>query len=89
MSEDIVSVSYAFVRDAAYTEIISNITAGSRLEVLNEDNTDGLAAGTVIWENEGAQLTHSYNLTVIATVTFEDLSTVTCEIPVVLGANRD
>ena len=89
LSEDIVSVSYAFVRDAAYTEIISNITAGSRLEVLNEDNTDGLAAGTVIWENEGAQLTHSYNLTVIATVTFEDLSTVTCEIPVVLGANRD
>lgn len=42
------------------------------------------ATGVVTWYNEGTELVEDHNLTVIATVTFENLSVVKCEIPVTL-----
>ena len=54
-----------------------NMSANSELKV-------NATTGVVTWKNEGSTLTRDYNLTVIATVTFKDLSVVKCEIPVTL-----
>ena len=40
------------------------------------------STGVVTWENLGTTLQGTHKLTVIATVTFENLSIVTCNIPV-------
>ena len=71
------SVTFAFVRDASYTELTSNISAKSKLEV-------DAATGKVTWLNQGSALKKDFALTVKATVTFEDLSVVECLIPVKL-----
>lgn len=78
LTNDIVSVNYAFVKDAAWTELDKNKSQASTLEV---DAT----TGTVTWENQGSTLVKDYDLTVTATVTFKDLSVVTCNIPVKLA----
>lgn len=76
-SPNIIGVKYTFVETPAWTELDNNMSNGSKLEVD--------ANGKVLWKNEGASLAKDYNLTVIATVTFKDLSVVTCNIPVKLA----
>ena len=69
------SVTYAFDEtNADWKKIEDNKSEGSVLAV--DDN------GTVTWKNQGAGLQGMYNLTVVATVTFKDLSVVKCNIPV-------
>lgn len=73
------AVTYAFdTRNADYNSLLGNLTAESKLEVDAE--------GVVTWLNQGATLNRDYLLTVIATVTFEDLSEVQCTIPVTLSS---
>ena len=68
------SVTYAFDKTFGdYQKIVGNMATGSKLAVEN---------GMVTWKNLGAQLQGTYKLRVIATVTFADLSEVTCLIPV-------
>lgn len=75
------SVTYAFDKsEADYKTLTSNMTSAAKLEV----DTNG----QVTWENGGTQLKDNFNLTVIATVTFKDLSVVKCRIPVVLSATK-
>lgn len=74
------SVSYAFdTTEQAYKDLVGNLSEGSTFEVDN-------MSGEVTWENEGATLAQDYVVTVIATVTFEDLSVVECRIPVTISA---
>ena len=77
-----VSVAYAFDEEAGdYKTVTDNLSKGSTLDV-------DASTGVVTWNNEGATLMRNYNLTVIATVTFDDLSVVECEIPVTLSATK-
>lgn len=77
-----VSVAYAFDEEAGdYKTVMDNLSKGSTLDV-------DASTGVVTWNNEGATLMRNYNLTVIATVTFDDLSVVECEIPVTLSATK-
>ena len=78
LTNDIVSVEYAFVENAAWTELTSNMSKDSKLEVND-------VTGVVTWKNQGSTLVKDYNLTVTAKVTFKDLSVVTCNIPVKLA----
>lgn len=74
------TVAYAFdTTEADYKELAGNISAGSTFEV-------NASTGVVTWKNEGATLKRDYNVTVIATVTFENLSKVECRIPVTITA---
>jgi hypothetical protein len=76
------TVVYAFdTTEADYKELIGNITADSKFEVASD-------TGVVTWLNQGATLKRTYNVTVIATVTFTDLSEVTCRIPVAITATK-
>ena len=45
-----------------------------------------LFRSVVTWQNEGATLAQDYVVTVVATVTFENLSVVECRIPVTVSA---
>ena len=77
-----VSVAYAFDEEAGdYKTVMDNLSKGSTLDV-------DASTGVVTWNNEGATLMRNYNLTVITTVTFDDLSVVECEIPVTLSATK-
>lgn len=77
-----VSVAYAFDKEAGdYKTVMDNLSKGSTLDV-------DASTGVVTWNNEGATLMQNYNLTVMATVTFEDLSVVECRIPVTLSATK-
>ncbi|MFR0775168.1 MAG: hypothetical protein ACLSH3_16000 [Alistipes finegoldii] len=60
--------------EADYKELIGNISAGSKFEV-------DAASGIVTWKNEGATLNKSFHVTVVATVTFANLSEVECSHP--------
>ena len=82
-----VKVTYAFKEDAAYTAFMSQLTKDSKFVISSDANGDANLGGVITWNNEGASLEHDVKLTVIATVTFEDLSVVECEIPVTLVAN--
>lgn len=76
------TVKYAFVEDEAYKTFKGN---------LDPEATFGINANTgiVTYDNLGATLIPSYNLTIKATVTFTDLSEVTCTIPLkVQGKNN-
>lgn len=76
------TVKYAFVEDEAYKTFKGN---------LDPEATFGINAntGVVTYDNLGATLIPSYNLTIKATVTFTDLSEVTCTIPLkVQGKNN-
>ncbi len=76
-----VDVAYAFDENAGdYKTVKANMSKNSVLEV----NADGI----VTWSNEGATLGRNYSLTVVATVTFEDLSVVKCRIPVTLSTTK-
>ncbi|MDE6358526.1 MAG: hypothetical protein K2L29_02890, partial [Duncaniella sp.] len=78
------TVRYEFVKDAAYNKFYGNldIAHGAKFEI--NENT-----GVVTYDNLGATLIPSYNLTVKATVIFTDLSEVTCMIPFnVIGKNK-
>ena len=77
LNADMVSVEYAFVEEGDWAILDKNMSANSELKV-------NATTGVVTWKNEGSTLTRDYNLTVIATVTFKDLSVVKCEIPVTL-----
>lgn len=79
LTSDIVSVTYAFDKTtAAWKELDGNKSDDSILEVSNDEKD----AGKVTWKNQGALLQKDYALTVVATVTFKDLSVVKCNIPV-------
>lgn len=71
------TIEFAFKEDAAYKLITGQMSNNSKLSVDS-------ATGVVTWYNEGTELVEDHNLTVIATVTFENLSVVKCEIPVTL-----
>ena len=76
------TVTYAFDdTEADYKELVNNMSQGSILEV-------DASSGVFTWKNEGARLKRDYNLTVIAKVTFANLSEVQCRIPVVLTATK-
>lgn len=75
LTASIVSVKYEFVENAAWDELTDNMSNDSELSV-------DAANGTVVWKNQGSTLVKDYNLTVNAVVTFQDLSVVTCKIPV-------
>ena len=77
LTDQITSIKYAFKANTDYNTIMSQKDAKSTLAV-------DPATGVVTWDNQGTALQGAYNLVVNATVTFEDLSVVTCEIPVVL-----
>ncbi len=75
-------VTYDFDKaEADYKELIGNISAGSKFEV-------DAASGIVTWKNEGATLNKSFHVTVVATVTFANLSEVECRIPVTITATK-
>lgn len=75
------TVTYDFDKEGDdYKTLTSQMSAGSNIDVD--------ANGTVIWKNQGTTLQKDLNLTVIATVTFKDLSEVTVEIPVTLTKNK-
>lgn len=74
------TVTYAFDTKAGdYETLMGNLSQGSTFEV-------DAATGVVTWENEGATLANNYSVTVVATVTFADLSVVECRIPVTISA---
>lgn len=76
------SVAYKLdVTEADYKTVSSQMSAGSVLAV---DAT----TGEFTWKNEGATLTKDYTVTVVATVTFANLSVVECRIPVKLSATK-
>ena len=76
------TVAYAFdTTEADYKTLTSQMSANSDLKV-------GATDGIVIWKNEGTTLQKDFTLTVIATVTFKDLSEVTIRIPVTLTKNK-
>ena len=71
------TITYAFVKDNAW----ESLNPYGELSV-------GTTTGIVSWNNKGAELQKTYNLTVRATVTFDNVSVVTCDIPVtVKGKN--
>ncbi len=80
LNAGMVSVEYAFVEEGDWTLLKNNMSANSELKV-------DAATGEVTWKNEGSHLNRDYRLTVMATVTFEDLSVVKCAIPVTLTEN--
>ncbi|MBD5180114.1 MAG: hypothetical protein HDT01_02315, partial [Bacteroidales bacterium] len=68
------TVKFTFVENAAYKTFKGNLDSTSTFEIDE-------ATGVVTYNNQGAVLVPSYNLTVKATVTFADLSVIECEIP--------
>ncbi|MDE6465119.1 MAG: hypothetical protein K2L44_00250, partial [Duncaniella sp.] len=78
------TVRYDFVKDdAAYQEFYGNldIANGAKFGI---DTTTGV----VTYDNLGATLVKSYTLQVKATVTFADLSEVTCTIPFIVKGTK-
>lgn len=75
------TVTYAFEQTKEYKDFVAALSAKSELKVGETD-------GVITWVNEGATLTKNYRFTVIATVTFENLSVVECRIPVTLTAKK-
>ena len=71
------TVEFAFNKNAAYNNFVGQLANGSVFEI-------DAATGVITWENKGSKLTENKTFTVIATVTFEDLSVVKCEIPVTI-----
>lgn len=75
--DNMVSVNYTFVKNQAYNDFVSQLAPGAIFTI--DENT-----GVITYDNLGAQLVPTYNLTVNATVTFENISEVVCKIPVVV-----
>lgn len=73
---NMVSVRYAFKQSAEYTNFVSQLAPGSTFAVD--------ANGVVSFNNLGGALQRDYTFTVVATVTFQDIAVVECEIPVTL-----
>ena len=71
------TVEFAFNKNTAYNDFVGQLANGSVFEI-------DAATGVITWENKGSKLTENKTFTVIATVTFEDLSVVKCEIPVTI-----
>ena len=69
------TVVYSFKNDDAYKNVVSQMGTKATLSV-------DPSTGVVTWENLGTTLQGTHKLTVIATVTFENLSIVACNIPV-------
>ena len=75
------TVKYEFVKDEAYNTFVGNLDPKATFKI-------DASTGVITYDNLGATLVPSYNLKVKATVTFANLSVVTCEIPVtVKGMN--
>ena len=76
------TITYTFDNtEADYRELVNNMSQGS---ILNVD----ASTGVFTWKNQGAKLKRDYYLTVVAKVTFANLSEVQCRIPVVLTATK-
>lgn len=73
---NMVSVTYAFKQTSEFTNFVSQLAPGSTFGVD--------ASGVVSFNNLGGALQRDYNFTVVATVTFQDIAVVECEIPVTL-----
>ncbi len=70
------TVKYEFVQDEAYKTFYGNLDIANGAQFKVNETT-----GVVTYDNLGATLIPSYNLTIKATVTFANLSEVTCMIP--------
>lgn len=82
LTDSMVSVAFSFKKTTAYTDFTSQLAPNAVFDI-------DPATGVITYDNLGATLVPSYNLTVIAKVTFEDLSVVSCEIPVkIQGLNN-
>ncbi len=75
------TVKYEFVRNAEYNTFVDNLDPASTFAI---DATTGI----VTYQNLGATLIPTYNLTVKATVTFANLSQVECLIPFEVKGQR-
>ena len=71
------TVKFEFKKDNAFNTFVGQLADGSVFDI---DATSGV----ITWENRGSKLTENKTFTVVATVTFEDLSVVKCEIPVTI-----
>lgn len=77
-----VHVSYAFKDDNAYKTFVGQLAPSAVFDI-NE------YTGEITYDNLGATLIPTYNLTVVATVTFDEISVVKCNIPVTMqGKNQ-
>lgn len=77
LTSSMVDVKYAFKKDAAYNKLTGDLVPGS---VCDFDD----ATGKVVFENLGAALKADHHLTLQGTVTFNGISVVVCEIPVLV-----
>ncbi len=82
LNSSMVSVEYKFDNDDdEYKQFISQLAPGTVFEI---DSTTGV----ITYDNLGAVLQPSFDLTVIATVTFDKISVVKCNIPVHIKGKR-
>lgn len=78
LTEDIVNATFEPVKDEVWNQFTSQLTSGSTLSV-------NKTTGEVVWQNEGTVLAKDLDFKVKATVTFTDLSVVSCYIKVKLA----
>ena len=82
LKESDVTVTYAFLEDAAYKTFKTNMDPASTLSVNGE--------GQISYDNKGgAKLQDPYTLTVIASVKFGNVSIVDCKIPVLVRTTAE
>lgn len=79
-NSDIISVRFEPVEDTAYNEFNSQLAPNTIFRL----NTE---TGEITYDNLGAVLQKSFNLRYRAIVTFKNISTVTCVIPVHIKGN--
>lgn len=75
------TVTYEFVRNSDYNTFVGNLDPAATFGI-------DPATGVVTYDNLGATLIPTYNLTVKATVTFSNLSQVECLIPFEVKGQR-
>ncbi len=81
LNSSMVSVKYEFVRNTAYNKFTSQLAPNTVFEIDS-------ATGVITYDNLGATLQKSCDLIVCATVTFENISVVKCNIPVHMRGNQ-
>jgi len=81
LNRSMVGVKYDFVHNADYDAFTSQLAPGAKFEV-------DQATGVITYDNLGAALQRSFNLIVRATVTFQNISVVKCDIPVHMKGNK-
>lgn len=75
LTDDIVSVKYTFVENDAYKAFKGQLAPNATFNIVN---------GVVTYNNFGASLANTHNLSVKAVVTFKNISEVECIIPLTI-----